>query len=240
MIVTLPPTVKEYESAVGKNMRRNIKRYTSALKRDFPTYAFHIFTGQEVREQDIRDIIRLGCLRMESKSITPRYTENETRWVIQLAKQCGLIGVAMIDGRVCAGAIGFRIGENYFMHIIAHDPAYNDYSLGILCYYHTICEGIARGGKRFHLLQGRYGYKHRLLALRHDIQHVDIYRSRLQALAHGQRVIRKAASGHILAIKQWLLHDVERSDSTVLRPIGKAVNVLRQWKRSTGASDRAE
>jgi hypothetical protein len=49
------------------------------------------------------------------------------------------------------------------MHVIAHEPAFNDYSSGILCYYHTICEGIVRGGKRFHLLSGRYEYKYRLL-----------------------------------------------------------------------------
>lgn len=240
MIVALPPTVKDYEARVGKNMRRNIKRYTNSLERDFPSYTFSIYEDQGVEEQDIRDLIRLSCLRMESKNIVPRFNEAETRWIVELARQRGLVGIARIEGRVCGGAIGFRIGENYFMHVIAHDPRYNDYSLGILCYYHTICEGIARGGKLFHLLQGRYGYKYRLLAERHDVLQLDIYRNRMWMLLHGRRVARKSIDGHVLAIKQWLLHDVERSKHPALRFLGNAVNTLRRRKRSSGSTHSSE
>lgn len=234
MIVELPGSVKEYDARVGKNMRRNIKRYTNALQRDFPSYSYHVRVGSEVGEQEIRDIIELGRIRMESKNIAPRYNETETRWIVKLAQEAGLVGIAKIDGKVCAGAIGFRIGENYFMHVIAHDPKYNYYSLGILCYYHTICEGIARGARRFHLLQGRYGYKYRLLAERHNVRHVDVYRNTLQAALHGRRMIRKAVSGHVLEIKQWLLHDAEQSESRVAQEVARMVNRLRQWRRSGG------
>lgn len=240
MIVPLPATVQEYDARVGKNMRRNIKRYTSALKRDFPSYSYRVCVGEEVREQDIRDIVRLGCVRMESKNIVPRYSEEETQWIVDLARGCGLVGIATVDGQVCAGAIGFRIGENYFMHVIAHDPKYNNYSLGIVCYYHTICEGIARGGKLFHLLQGRYGYKYRLLAERHDVRHIDIYRGPLHALAYGRRMFGKAVNGHVLAVKQWLLHDVERADTPMLRLVARGVNALRQWKRAGRQGGRRE
>jgi hypothetical protein len=240
MVVTLPDTVKEYESSLGKNMKRNIKRYTSALERDFPSYSFRIDAQREVDEQDIREIIRLSCIRMESKNITPRFNEDETRWIIDFARQCGLVGVATIDGCVCAGAIGFRIGDNYFMHVIAHDPRYNGYSLGILCYYFTICEGIKRGGKLFHLLQGRYEYKHRLLAERRDIRHLDIYRNPVQAFVRSPRIFRKAVSGHLLAAKQWLLHDIERSDDRASRFIGAVVQRLRKRKRSRGVPERTD
>jgi CelD/BcsL family acetyltransferase involved in cellulose biosynthesis len=232
MIVMLPPTVKEYDSKLGKNMRRNIKRYTSVLQERFPSYAYRVCEGAEISEQDIRDIIRLSCLRMEGKNIVPRFTEEETQWIADFARTRGLVGIVTIDGRVSAGAIGFRIGENYFMHVIAHDPQYNDYSLGILCYYRTICEGIARGAKRFHLLQGRYGYKYRLLAARHDVSHVDIYRNSLHAIARGPAMARKAMRGRAYAVKQWLLHDVERSEAPALRLIGRGVHALRGWKRS--------
>jgi hypothetical protein len=238
MVVTLPVTVKEYEAGVGKNMRRNIKRYTSTLQRDFPSYAYKIYLGAEVSEQIVRDIIKLSCMRMESKNIVPRFDEEETQWIVNFAKTHGLVGVATIDGRVCAGAIGFRIGQNYFMHVIAHDPKYNDYSLGILCYYHTICEGIARGGQRFHLLQGRYGYKVRLLAERRDIRHIDVYRSRVQAILHGPRIGKKAVKGYIHEVTQWLLHDVEHSDADLLRRIGRLVHALRSWRRSRGRAGK--
>jgi hypothetical protein len=141
--------------------------------------------------------------------------------------------VATIDGRVCAGAIGFRLGDSYFMHVIAHDPRFNSYSLGILCYYHTICEGIARGAKRFHLLQGRYGYKYRLLAQRQDYMNLDIYRSRVHAIVQGPKIVTKELRGRIWLAKQWLLHDVERHDGRAYRFIGRAVSLLRMLKRSS-------
>jgi len=240
MIVELPGSVKEYDARVGKNMRRNIKRYTNALQRDFPSYSYRVHVGAEVGEQEIRDIIRLSCIRMESKNIVPRFNEAETQWIVKFAQESGLVGIATIDGKVCAGAIGFRIGENYFMHVIAHDPKYNYYSLGIVCYYHTICEGIARGARRFHLLQGRYGYKYRLLAERHDIRHIDVYRSTLQAALHSRRMFKKAINGHVHAVKQWLLHDVERSESRIAQQVGRLVNRLRQWRRSGGARAKGE
>lgn len=237
MILTLPATVKEYHAAVGKNMRRNIKRYTNALAAQFPGYRYELLESEEIDERQIRDLIALSCMRMQSKKIVPRFNETETRWIIDFARKCGILGLATIDGRVCAGAIGFRMGDDYFMHVIAHDPQYNGYSLGIVCYFHTICEGIARGGKRFHLLQGRYGYKYRLLAERNDIFHVDIYRSRLYALTHSRRIFMKELKGRIWLIKQWLLHDVERHEGKLYRLLGKAVHALRSRKRSRGGME---
>lgn len=232
MVVVLPPTVKEYEAAVGKNMRRNIKRYTNALVKEFPSYRYQLYRAGDISEQHIRDIIALSCTRMKSKNIVPRFNEEETQWIVDFSKKCGIVGLATIDGRVCAGAIGFRIGENCFMHVIAHDVKYNDYSLGILCYYHTICEGIECGAKRFHLLQGRYGYKYRLLAERQDFFQLDIYRSRLHSIGHAPRILRRELRGRIRLANQWLLHDVERKDGAIYRFIGRAVSTLRAVKRS--------
>jgi CelD/BcsL family acetyltransferase involved in cellulose biosynthesis len=237
MIVPLPRTVQEYEAAIGKNTRRNFKRYASALAKAFPSYRYEVFTGQDIRGQDLRDIVELSCMRMRSKNIVPRFNETETGWIIDFAKECGIVGVARIDGKVAAGAIGFRIGENYFMHVIAHHPQYNGFSLGILCYFQTICEGIACGGKRFHLLNGRYGYKYRLLAERFDVIHLDIYRNRLGAMTFLRDMTRKEIRGRIWLFKQWLLHDVERMEGRAYRLLGRAIHSLRKRKRSRGVDD---
>lgn len=238
MTVVLPATVQEYHAAVGRNMRRNIKRYTDALLADFPTYRYQHFLEHEIGEQQIREIVALSCMRMESKNIVPRFNEAEIRWIIDLAKRCGMIGVATIDGRICAGAIGFRMGEDYFMHVIAHDLQYNDYSLGILCYFKTICEGIARGGKQFHLLQGRYGYKYRLLAQRRDLVHLDIYRNRTCLVLCCRSALQKELQGRIHLVKQWLLHDVERQEGRVCRLLARTVNALRKARRTRGVPVR--
>lgn len=240
MVIDLPPDVQDYEAAVGKNMRRNIKRYGTAVAKDYPSFEYRVLLQGDIAEQHIRDIIALSCTRMKSKSIVPRFTEEETAWIVRFAKQCGMVGLMTIDGRVCAGAIGFRIGGNYAMHVIAHDERYNDYSLGILCYYRTICEGIARGGKHFHLLQGQYGYKHRLLARRQDIISLVVYRSRLRALACAGRIARRELQGRMRLARQWLLHDIEQREGKVYRLIGKAVNALRAAKRARASAGKEE
>lgn len=237
MVVQLPATVQDYEAALGKNMRRNIKRYTSALSKAFPDYRYELHLDGGIGEQDLRDIIALSCLRMKSKNIVPRFDETEIRWIVEFAKTAGIVGVARIGGKVAAGAIGFRIGDNYFMHVIAHHPQYNEFSLGILCYYHTICEGIARGAKRFHLLQGRYGYKYRLLAERRDIVHLDVYRSRASQLASLAYLARREVTGRTWLFKQWLLHDLEHKEGAAYRLLGRTVDALRRAKRAQGATE---
>ncbi len=230
IIVALPATVEEYQARLGKNMRRNIKRYHSALQTDFPSYRYRVYVMEEISEQHLRDIIQLNRTRMAGKNIVSRIDEEETQWIVQLAKRCGIVGVATVDGKVCGGAIGFRIGVNYFMHVIAHDPAYNDYSLGILCYYFTICEGIVRGGKHFHLLLGRYEYKYRLLGVTQEIAHVDIYRNRTYWLLYCGRVMKTAVDATLLRVKRWLL-EAERRDDAAARLATRMVNVLRAVKR---------
>jgi CelD/BcsL family acetyltransferase involved in cellulose biosynthesis len=229
-VVHLPQTVEEYQAKVGKNMRRNIKRYTTTLEKDFPSYRYEVFVETEIEERRIRDIIDLNRTRMAEKNIVSRIDEEETQWIADLARTCGIMGVATIDGKVCGGAIGFRIGQNYFMHVIAHDPRYNDYSLGIICYYFTICEGIARGGKRFHLLPGRYEYKFRLLGELQEIAQVDIYRDRTSAAMNAGRIARTAFNGVVREGKLWLL-DAERRDDFASRYAAKAVRFLRNLKR---------
>lgn len=237
LVVSLPQTVKEYDAALGRNMRRNIKRNTNALLKDYPSYRFQFYHEGDISEQHVRDIVSLSCLRMKSKNIEPRFNEEETRWIIDYAQKCGIAGVATIDGRVCAGIIGFRIGQGYFMHVIAHDLRFNEYSLGILCCYHAICEAIVRGAKRCHLLQGRYGYKYRLLAERRDIVHLDIYRNRLCSFLNGRRALHKEIKGRIWLGKQWLLHDVEQKDGPAYRYVASAIGFLRRRKRSKGQAE---
>lgn len=231
VVVDLPETVDEYRARLGKNTRRNIKRYTSTLEKEFPSYRYQLYIGEEISAQDIRDIVHLNRTRMAGKSIVSRIDDEETQWIIDFAKRCGMVGVARIDGRVCGGAIGFRIGENYFMHVIAHDPGYNEYSLGFLCYYLTICEGIQRKGKRFHLLLGRYEYKYRLLGVTQEIARIDIYRDRLACMQYAGRIAYTAYQGRMLEAKQWLLEAERRNDPTSKR-VATLVNAARNAKRA--------
>jgi hypothetical protein len=193
IVLTLPATAEQYRAQLGKNMRRNVKRYTDKLKQDFPTFSYRAYPQQEVTEKQIRELLALHLRRMDSRQKVSSIDEQETQRLLRLVRQCdGLVGIATVDSRICGGEICCRIGSHYFMLVIAHDPAYDDYWLGTLCYYLTICECIGRGGKYCHFLWGRYDYKYRLLGVQQDLDRLVIYRSRLQWLFHLDTVCKIA------------------------------------------------
>jgi hypothetical protein len=230
MTLTLPSTVDAYHASLGKNTRRNIRRHLDRINRDFPTFRFEVRQQQEVDPQLVRDIIEFNRARMADKNIISIIDEDETRRIIRLVQECGLVGVITIDGRLCAGAISFRSGSNYFLNVLAHDPRYDDYWLGFLCCYMTINECIARGGNEFHFLWGRYGYKFLLGAVQRDLDNVVVYRSRAQFLRNANFASRIAYEGYMRRLKVWLKY----GDSVLSQHARRLTDRLRAWKNSIG------
>jgi hypothetical protein len=149
---------------------------------------------------------------MRGKDKDSSIDDAEIERIVRLARQCGMIGIMSLDGRICAGVINFRAGENYFLETLAHDPLYNEYRLGTLCCYLTICECIARGGNEYHFLWGHYDYKSRLLGVARDLDHVTIYRSLLQMVLRADTVLLNMANSRVRRAKVWL-HNAERAES---------------------------
>lgn len=225
--MNLPGTRQEYHASLGKNTRRNINRYTDKLKRSFPSFDYKVYEKDEVDEQQIHDIVALNRERMASKQKTSALDTQETQNIIKRTKACGLVGVATIDGKICAGAISYCTGDNYFLDVLAHDLTYNDYWIGILCCYMTICQCITRGGTEFHFLWGRYDYKFTLGATLRDLDYVVVYRSRLQFFLNGGFALKTALSGYARKVKVWLNY----KDSFLSNTLLKMRNGLRILKR---------
>ncbi|MGV8898786.1 MAG: GNAT family N-acetyltransferase [Burkholderiaceae bacterium] len=204
IVLNLPDTEEEYIARLDGNTRRNIHHYAKKLLHSFPTICFDVFAKDEIDEQTIRDIINLNRARMADKNKISTIDEDETLRIIRLATECGFVGVIRIDGRVCAGSISFSAGSNYFFSVIAHDPLYDDYCLGILCCYSTICECIARDGKEFHFQWGECKYKYTLLGIKRDLDNVAIFRSRVQMLRNIEMVLTAACWGYVRQLMSWL------------------------------------
>jgi hypothetical protein len=210
IVLDLPATPDAYFSALGKNMRASLKRYQKKMVADFPGFRYAIFEAKDVSEQDLFAIVGLSSARIASKSQLPTHTNEKTRQLIRLVKECGLVLVATIDGRVCAGVICTRFGGNVFMHVVAHDPAYDEYRLGKLCCYLSICDAIARGASQYHFLWGRYEYKYRLLGQQRDYDRLVIYRSRLALLLSLKVFLQAAWRGYGRRAKWWLLDERQK------------------------------
>ncbi len=207
IMLTLPAAADEYLASLGKNTRRNIKRYTDRLKRSFPSVHFEAFEQDAVDEQHIRTLIEFNRARMAGKHIESEIDETEAQRIVELAKACGLVGILTIDGRVAAGAISYQAGSNYFLNVLAHDPKFDDYWIGFLCCYLTIRECIMRGAGEFHFLWGRYDYKFTLGAVQRDLDNVTVYRSRLQLVLNGDIAWKEAAGGYLRQAKIWLKYE---------------------------------
>jgi hypothetical protein len=234
IVLKLPPTPDDYLASLGKATRKNFKYHGNRLKRNFPQLEFEVLIDGRIRESHVRDIIELNRARMATKNKESEIDVAETERLTMLVRQSGLVSVMLLDGRVVAGTVCSRVGTNYFMHINAHDPAYDDARLGKLCCFMTICDCIARGGKEFHFMWGRFEYKYLLLGVQQDYDELTIYRSHARMLLHGGSAFRIACSGYSREWKFRLLDLANKPDdsSLLLRTASRSLNFLRQLKQS--------
>jgi hypothetical protein len=227
LVLTLPATEQEYLVCLGKHSRKNIKYYRSKLQRDYPTFRFDVLSKEEITHQQIREIVILNRHRMAGKHKLSAFDDEETDRIISLVKECGVVGVATINGKICAGAICVCIGKHYFMSVISHDSQYDQYRLGTLCCFLTICESIARGGEEFHFLWGEYEYKYTLMGVKRNLDHVNVYRSRMQFLLNANVASRAAWDGYVRRTKLWLRQSDGRSNAIARM----ALNSLRHLQK---------
>lgn len=239
LALALPSTREQYLASLGKNTRRNIKRYTDRLMRSFPSFRFDVCESENVNEKDIRTLIAFNRARMAGKNVASTFDEEETRQVLGMATSCGLIGIARIDGQICAGAVSFKAGNNYFLSLLSHDPRYDDYWVGFLCCYLTMCECIARGGREFHFLWGRYEYKYALGAKPRNLDNVNVYRSRMQVLLNADFAWKAAQKGYLRRAKCWLKYD-DSPLSKHLRDFIADLSILRRSLSDMFGSRRRE
>ena len=203
-ILPLPTTVEQYTAALGKATRRNIKRYLGKLMLEHPSFECRFFSGSQIDRQDFSTLLRMSQAKvLERKArfaINPEYAEG--LW--KLAQKAGFVAVATIDGKVCAGLICFKVQSYYFAEVVAHDNDYDAYWLGTLCYYLTVCEAIRCGGSIFNMGQLHYDYKVRLLASKHDLDRIEIYRSYRKCVAKIDCVLKMAVGRRVRKFKLWL------------------------------------
>ena len=216
IVLGLPGASGEYHASLGKATRTHMKQYLKRLARDFPSFRCEIRTGTETDEAQVREIVALNKVRRAAKNKGASISDQKTQRIVARAKACGLVGMATIDGRICAGAITYRTGDNYFLGVLAHDSALNHYSPGILCCYLTICACIERKSQEFHFLWDHYEYKYRFGGVRRDLDKVTVYRSAPHCVINGDLVLKNASDGYARRIL-LRLQDARRQNHLVAR-----------------------
>lgn len=173
-VVDLPPTPEAYTASLGQSTRAGIRQQHNRFLRAFPSYCSRVFHAGEADEQLIRQIIRLSEQRIQAQGAQVRHDVDR---IIRLARVYGFVHVLLVDDRLCAGSINYRVGTSYFGEVTAYDPHYEQYGIGKLCVHQTICESILDGGKKFYLGGGVFDFKQRMLGRQLSMDEIHIYRS---------------------------------------------------------------
>ncbi|HYD94179.1 MAG TPA: GNAT family N-acetyltransferase [Noviherbaspirillum sp.] len=230
-ITTLPATQDAFLARLGPATRKNLKRHRNRLERDFPDFCYRVHERGDATEADIRTILELNRQRMAVKGMATYINEEEAQSIVRLVQCCGAALVATIGGRICGGTLMYRIGENHLSKVNAHDPAYDDYRLGMLCCYLAISEAIACGARHFHLGHTHYDYKTALLGQWQRFDHIAIYRSPLALLGSGRDALKIARDGYKLRATRWFTDNANRKHSVPWRLARKLLEVRRTTKR---------
>jgi hypothetical protein len=230
IVLTLPDCVDAYLASLGKATRRTIRGNMNRLLRTFPSFRFDVYENEHVRERDVRAIIGMNHARMAGKDKVSSYDEEDAQRIYALSRVCGLVGVLLLDGRVCAGAVSYRIGDNYFMSVAAHDPQYDSFRLGTLNGFLNIGECIKRAGKECHLLWGQHDYKYRFLGVERGLDNIAVYRSPAAMLRHADHALKMTLEGARRHV-QRRMHEAKRRDAFSWRIALRVVEGLRSLQR---------
>jgi Acetyltransferase (GNAT) domain len=117
--------------------------------------------GTGIDEGAIRSLVRLNALRLRAKRHRSLWTQQLVARRTQLAWQCGVLCRFKVDDSVVAGSLSFCHGDEAFLGLIAHDPEYDKFRLGIICLLRTIEQLIQRRFRTYHLLWGDSEHRER-------------------------------------------------------------------------------
>jgi hypothetical protein len=202
--IDLPRSDGEYLARLGRATRKGVRRYRKRLERDYPSTLFVSVPGAFVPEWQVREIVRLNAERLRQKGVPGALGEPEACRLIAMVRECGEVGLVTIGGRVCAGTIVFRVGDDVVTQLVAHDPAYDEYRLGTLACYFTICHFIDAGVRHFYFRSGRSFGTPALQGARRLLYHTMLYRSLWDGVLDGANALRILCSGWTRELECWM------------------------------------
>jgi hypothetical protein len=211
IMLALPPSAEAYTASLDAATRTILQQGLSQIRHALPNFSFSVYETQDVPVPVIRAIIRLDRLSAQALGMAPLIDEAEEERIIAYVALCGFVTVATSNGRICAGAITYRLGSNFTARILAHEPTGGGHLLGISWAYLTICECIKAGGSRyFYFGWGQDAYKQDLGARDRRLVHLSLFRSRLHVLRHAGPALDALVGGLAFHARRWLLRSARR------------------------------
>lgn len=205
MVIDLPESVDEYYNSLGKPTRKNVRRYQNRLSRACPDVSVEV-VNPGPRSRELVD--RLVTWKIQRFRVRGRITYWETDptlagRVSDLLRRCGEVRITHVAGREAAIDLCFRVGETAYIYEGAHDPQYDEFSLGFLTFYWFVCSAIESGATRVNALEGTEGSKAPLGAQPVRTTNLSVFRSRfarLRSLDESFKVLRRRSRSAYYAL----------------------------------------
>ena len=132
ILLNLPKTMDDYMKSLGKSSRKHINLKMNRMSRDFPNLKIHYLEKSDILFEHIQEVVFLNRDRMKTKGIVSLLNDTECSIIHRYASKSnfGFLCFCEIDDKIIAATINSVIGENAYMHVIAHDNLYEKYSAG--------------------------------------------------------------------------------------------------------------
>lgn len=178
IVITLPDNEASYLASLGKSLRQSLRSRLTRTK----GLTHQIIPGHALNAELLDPIIGFNRARMASKHRNSAIDQAESSRLLLMAQARGMVGTIHIEGRLCAGSLVCRFGDDVFSLLNAHDPATNHLGLGKLARHLMILEAIRTGAQRFHLLGGYFTSKRPFGAQRIPLYELIVYRNRFRII----------------------------------------------------------
>ena len=193
IVIDLPESPEVYLKQLGKATRKSIRKQLSRALRELPDFSHQIISGTRVDDALVSQIINFNHARMAQQGRISALDEKAQSDLICLLRLRGEAGVIVGGGKLCAGTLACRVGDDLYSLVNAHDPTFDYLGLGNVCRHLMILEAIKAGARRFHLMGGNLPAKRATLAVRQPRHHMSVYRKRWHMLMDIRGIMRHAA-----------------------------------------------
>ncbi len=193
-VVHLPTTVVEYGVSLGKRTRKNLRNYENRLRREFPDVAVKVFTVGERSHELVETFLGWHLLRCRRAGVTSVYESRPEQrdQLAALLHETGEAQTTTIAGRLAAIEFIVYVGDQATVYAGSFDERYRGLHLGFLSSYWVICETIARGARRCHLLWSTDYYKSLLGAIPVRATRLSVFRSHYARLYSPREAVEVA------------------------------------------------
>ena len=161
-VLDLPADYDQWMAGLSRQTREKLRYHLRRSFRRQPGLEFTVQRVGDISDTDVRKVLRLNRERMNRKGRAYGMSETDEARLSAQIQSVGMLCALKIEGEICAGLLCSAVGSDIYMHVIAHDPRYDDLRLGLLCCCLTIRHAISQKYIRFHFLWGHYDYKRKL------------------------------------------------------------------------------